>query len=105
MSHPHSYPPSRSGRYSGKNILITVNFLCLAPGAEQVSLIGDFNDWQPSSHPMKKGPDGSWRGQAAMCHGHHHYMFLVDGIATLDPRASGYAKHDHYGKVSLLAVS
>jgi len=43
--------------------------------------------------------------QIPLPHGHHHYRFLVDGKATLDPRAQGVAR-DHQGqKVSLLAVS
>ena len=82
-----------------------VNFICFAPDAQQVFLMGDFNDWDPSSHPMKRQPDGAWLMQIPLPHGHHHYRFLVDGKATLDPRAQGVAR-DHQGqKVSLLAVS
>ncbi|MBM3823778.1 MAG: glycoside hydrolase family 13 [Verrucomicrobia bacterium] len=105
MSYSNPYPTGQSGRYSAKNISVAVNFLCLVSAAKQVSVVGDFNDWQPHSHPMKKGPDGSWRAQVTLCHGHHHYLFVVDGVATLDPRANGYAKHAQFGKVCMLAVS
>ncbi len=31
-----------------------------APGAKQLSLIGDFNGWDRESHPMKPLPGGNW---------------------------------------------
>jgi len=96
---------SSHDRYSAKKMAKPVNFICFAPDAQQVFLMGDFNDWDPSSHPMKRQPDGAWLMQIPLPHGHHHYRFLVDGKATLDPRAQGVAR-DHQGqKVSLLAVS
>ena len=82
-----------------------VNFVCVAPNAKVVHLTGDFNDWDPAAMPMKRQPDGAWLLQVQLSHGHHHYRFLVDGKAVLDPRAHGVAR-DHQGeKVSLLAVS
>lgn len=82
-----------------------VNFYCAAPDAKQVSLVGDFNKWDAAAHPMKQQPDGSWFVQANLVHGHHHYQFLVDGAARLDPKASGIARNSHNERVSLLAVS
>jgi 1,4-alpha-glucan branching enzyme len=38
-----------------------VHFAVWAPNAEQVNVIGDFNGWNPRSHPMKNlGPSGIW---------------------------------------------
>ena len=31
-----------------------------APNAQEISLIGDFNDWNEESHKMKKLPNGNW---------------------------------------------
>ena len=31
-----------------------------APGADSLSLIGDFNDWNSDSHPLKKLDNGNW---------------------------------------------
>jgi 1,4-alpha-glucan branching enzyme len=92
-------------RYSAKKMAKPVNFVCVAPQASQVCLSGDFNDWDPNSHPMQRQPDGNWLIQVHLSHGHHHYRFLVDGKPVLDPHAQGVAR-DHVGaKVSLLAVS
>jgi len=94
-----------SDRYSAKKTVKPVNFICLAPDAKQVTLTGDFNDWDPAAHPFKRQPDGAWLIQVPLSHGHHHYRFLVDGKPVLDPRAQGIAR-DHKGeKVSLIAVS
>jgi 1,4-alpha-glucan branching enzyme len=95
----------KEDRYSARKMAKPINFVCLAPDAHKVFLLGDFNDWDPSSHPMKKQPDGAWQAQVPLTHGHHHYRFLVDGKPILDPRAQGVAR-DHTGqKVSLMAVS
>jgi 1,4-alpha-glucan branching enzyme len=92
-------------RYSAKKTVVPINFICVALEAKQVYLTGDFNDWDPVSHPMKRQPDGAWLIQVQLNHGHHHYRFLVDGKAVLDPRAQGIAR-DHQGaKASLIAVS
>jgi 1,4-alpha-glucan branching enzyme len=92
-------------RYSAKRIAKPVNFVCHAPGAKQVSVIGDFNGWEPSANPMKRQPDGAWMAQVQLSHGHHQYLFCVDGEAHLDPRAQGIARTPQGERVSLLAIS
>jgi len=82
-----------------------VNFLCLAPQAQSVFLVGDFNDWDATSHPMKKGFDGSWQLAVTLGHGGHHYQFLVDGKPVNDPRAQGLARNERGEKVSMILVS
>ena len=92
-------------RYSARNMTKPVNFYCVAPDAGQVFLIGDFNDWETNSHPMKRQSGGTWLLEIPLGHGYHHYQFLVDGKPTLDPRAYGTARNLLGEKVSLLAVS
>jgi 1,4-alpha-glucan branching enzyme len=107
MSAPHSHfrPARPATHYSVKKTVKPVNFVCVAPQAKKVMLIGDFNDWDPAAQPLKRQPDGSWTIQITLGHGHHHYQFLVDGKPTLDPRAQGIARNEQNEKVSLLAVS
>ncbi len=92
-------------RYSATRMQKPVNFFCLAPRAKQVELVGDFNEWQSGVHPMERQPDGSWRTQVGLHHGHHHYRFLVDGEPTLDPNAQGIARNAQNERVSMIAVS
>jgi 1,4-alpha-glucan branching enzyme len=100
-----TYSPGGQTRYSAKNIIKPVNFTCLAPSAQSVTLVGDFNDWDPAAHPMRQRPDGAWYLQMPLSHGHHHYQFLVDGQPALDPRAQGVARNEKGEKVSLVSVS
>ena len=91
--------------YGAKKTLRAVNFICQAPQAHAVSLVGDFNHWNPSAHPMKRMPDGAWLLTVELKHGHHRYAFLVDGTLALDPRAQGITRNDHGERVSLMPVS
>jgi 1,4-alpha-glucan branching enzyme len=97
--------PSNLNRYGAAQTLRAVNFICHAPQAQSVSLVGDFNSWNPTRHPMKKGPDGGWTLMVELKHGHHRYAFVVDGVVTLDPRAQGIARNDNGERVSLVPVS
>lgn len=85
--------------------LHTVNFVCNAPQAKTVSLVGDFNNWNPVAHPMKQMPDKAWLLRIDLKHGHHRYAFLVDGQLTLDPRAQGVTRNDKGERVSMIPVS
>jgi 1,4-alpha-glucan branching enzyme len=82
-----------------------INFICHAPQATAVSLVGDFNDWNPAAHPMKHMPDRSWLLTVNLKHGHHRYAFLVDGVLILDPHAQGITRNDKGERVSLVPVS
>ncbi len=104
----HRTSPAANGphaRYSAKRMAKPINFFCFAPEARQVSLVGDFNEWQPGTHAMRRQPDGSWSLQVPLHHGHHQYRFLVDGQPMLDPRANGVTRNSQNERVSLLAVS
>jgi len=92
-------------KYSAHRNVQTANFVCNATLAKAVSLVGDFNRWDESSHPMKKTPSGAWALGIQLRHGHHRYAYMVDGHLTLDPQAMGIAKDDHDRRVSLMAVS
>jgi 1,4-alpha-glucan branching enzyme len=85
--------------------LRAVNFICHATKAAAVSVVGDFNDWNPAAHPMKHMPDRSWLLTVNLKHGHHRYAFLVDGVLSLDPHAQGITRNDKGERVSLVPVS
>jgi 1,4-alpha-glucan branching enzyme len=105
MYHPGSSSVGKANRYSAKNNVRPINFTFFAPNAKRVSVIGEFNNWEPNAHPMKRQPDGGWHAQVPLSHGHHQYLFLVDGRPTLDPRAHGIGRTAQNEKVSLIAVS
>jgi len=92
-------------RYGGAKPMRAVNFICNAPQAQSVSLVGDFNEWNPAVHPLKRMPDGGWLLTVELKHGHHRYAFLIDGHLTLDPAAQGITRNDRGERVSLIPVS
>ena len=104
-SAPHFSYKIPADRYSAKKMAKPVNFVCVSPGAKHVFISGDFNDWDASSHPMKRQLDGAWQISLPLTHGHHHYRFLADGKPVLDPKAQGVARNHRGEKVSLIAVS
>ncbi len=64
-----------------------VYFKLEAPKAEEVLLVGTFNDWDPRGRPLKKGKDGLWRTFVSLEPGAHEYRFVVDGRWRDDPGA------------------
>ena len=100
-----SQPTGGLHRLTAKRTVKPINFHCVAAGAASVAVVGDFNGWDPNANPMRTNPDGSWSAQIALHHGHHHYQFLVDGKAMLDPRAQGIARNARNERVSIIAVS
>lgn len=100
-----NYSVGRANRYSAKATTRLINFLCLAPQAKSVSVIGDFNNWDAAANPMLRQPDGGWIARIPLHHGHHRYQFMVDGVPTVDSRSQGIARNEKNERVSLLAVS
>ena len=92
-------------RYSAKRNLHHADFFCHAPEAKQVSIVGDFNNWNPNATPMIRKPDGYWMVSLELRHGYHQYVFLVDGKRLLDANATGKAKDSQNQPVSLVAIS
>ena len=56
-----------------------------AAGAEKAVLMGDFNNWDPTVHPMKNDGTGRWRKTLLLFPGTYQYKFLVDGNWRMDP--------------------
>lgn len=53
--------------------------------ARSTSVVGDFNDWNPATHPMLPSADGTRLEVAvALPPGRHRYRIACDGVATAD---------------------
>ncbi len=71
-----------------------IQFVLVAPGAQTVELVGDFNDWQAGATPMRVAASGRvWSVQVPLPVGRHRYAFVVDDDRWVPdpsaPRASG----------------
>ena len=60
-------------------------FSFLAPQAQRVFIAGNFNKWDPSSHPMKMDKKGVWKILLPLAPGQYEYRFHVDGDWQNDP--------------------
>lgn len=74
----YGFQPARNGWYYRE----------WAPGADAISLVGDFNGWDPSKNPMKKLKNGNWqvfiRGKASIPHGSFVKARITAGGRTFD---------------------
>lgn len=73
-------------------------FVLVAPDAESVMLVGDFNDWGLSATHLARQPgDGVWWTTVALPPGRYRYAFLVNGTTwRSDPNAP--AAEDEFGR-------
>lgn len=62
-----------------------VTFIIEAQKANNVSLMGDFNNWNEKTHPMKKENGDVWKKTVFLNPGRYEYRFLVDGQWQKDP--------------------
>lgn len=78
---------------------VAVQLVFDAPDARSVSVVGDFNDWQPTATPMRRLEAGQpWSALVLIPPGRHAYALLVDGTRWVaDPRAPR-ARDDDFGK-------
>jgi hypothetical protein len=78
-------------------VMLPVRFSLSAPNAARVSIVGDFNDWNPATLPMRRSADGRlWEVEVRLPLGRYNYAFMVDGQLARDPDAPSTA-HDDFG--------
>jgi hypothetical protein len=83
-----------------------VQFVLVAPTAESVAVVGDFNDWGLGDTALvATNRDGVWSVTAPIPAGVHRYAFVVDGKQWVaDPSAPRSAGDDFGMPSSALVV-
>lgn len=81
------YDDLKSAVHLGLTERTRVEFLCLGcPDAGSVSVVGEWNGWDPKNNPMQKLPDGSWMAEISLHSGQIiKYLYSVDGALRPDP--------------------
>lgn len=84
-----------------------VRFVFTAPEAAQVSLVGDFNNWDPAATPLHAtSAEGVWSVSVPLPAGRHDYAFVVNGQDWKpDPAAPPAARSDFGTPNSVVTVS
>jgi len=91
-----AHPWSRGGEASSADLL---QFVLVAPQAASVSLVGDFNDWDPKRSPMQTA-QGVWATALRLTPGRYRYAFLVNGTEWRADPAAPSARDDEFSTPS-----
>lgn len=68
---------------------LPVRFAVEAPEAVHVSIVGDFNGWNPAGLPLHRLADGrTWEVEVGLTPGRYAYAFVVDGRLARDSSAA-----------------
>ncbi len=82
----------------------TIEFRVYKPQARFVSLVGDFNHWNPENDLLCRGEDGIWRLKKRLAPGEYRYKFVIDGRWEVDYFNDLSASDETGGVCSLLRV-
>jgi len=85
---------------SKKRVIFNVH----APAAREAAVAGTFNDWDPSSRPMKRDDEGNWKITFFLSPGKYEYRFVIDGIWTDDPRCTARRRNPYGGENCIVEV-
>ena len=70
-----------------------VTFAVRAPFANEVILIGDFNNWDNTAYTMERDDDGLWKLTIQLSPGRYEYKLQVDGQWWEDIRDGKIARN------------
>ncbi len=86
-----------------------VRFVVVVPNAHRVTVLGDFNHWDPIATPLAPAGAGAgavWVAAVRLTPGRHAYTFLVDGARWVaDPTAPRSLDDDFGAPTSTVTVA
>ncbi|MEM8962137.1 MAG: isoamylase early set domain-containing protein [Acidobacteriota bacterium] len=74
--------------------------------ADQVALVGEFNEWEPEAHRLKKRKDGSFSLTVSLDSGRdYRFRYLVDGeVWTNDDEPDKFVPNRYGSADGVVAV-
>ena len=82
-----------------------VPFVLSAPTAAHVTVVGDFNDWDPRATPLKRLSPEAWGVMLELPPGRYRYAFVLDGSRWIaDPTAPASSDNDFGSRSSVLTI-
>jgi hypothetical protein len=96
----------RTGGQSGASELRSVEFVLRTAADSTVTLVGDFNDWDPRATPLRPAADSIWSVVVPLRPGRYRYTFVVDGTQwRRDPSAPRALEDDFGTPTSVITVA
>jgi hypothetical protein len=74
----------------------SIEFALRTPADSTVTLVGDFNDWNPTATPLHREGD-AWTVTVPLRPGRYRYTFIVDGTRWRRDPAAPRALEDDFG--------
>ncbi len=75
-----------------------VTFTVPAEDAKKVSVVGDFNDWNPKKNVLKKLKNGTFKGAFDLpVENTYEFKYLVDGEYVTEAEADGFKWNEFAG--------
>lgn len=96
--------PVQYAAANGEMVAVPTQFV-FDGAAKSVTLVGDFNDWQPTATPLTRMRNGLWTVTMPLAPGRHVYAFMIDDTLVMaDPRApkAGDADYGREGSVVMV---
>jgi hypothetical protein len=85
--------------------LTAVRFSISAEVASRVSVVGDFNDWNPAGTPLHRAAGGQWSVTLPLTPGRYRFSFLLDGETWIpDPHLPRVPDPDFGAPTSVITV-
>lgn len=81
-----------------------VRFVLIAPQADSVALVGDFNGWDAKATPMQAQASGTWSVYVPLEPGLHVYSFVIDGKHFVPDPTAPIAPDDGFGQRNSVVV-
>lgn len=79
-------------------------FQVTLPEADSVTVVGDFNGWNSSANPMKKGKNGVWKADLTLKAGEYQFRYLVNEQDWMNDEDAPAAPNDFGSNNSLVTV-
>jgi len=90
----------RSAHRDGRQLITFV-----LDGDDEVSVVGDFNGWDPYANPMLQGEPGQRTASVALAPGSYAFRYLSDGRFFDDPDADSFVDNGHGDANSVLDIA
>jgi 1,4-alpha-glucan branching enzyme len=82
----------------------SVTFELPSVQAGSVSVVGEFNNWDPAAGAMKQSIDGTWTKAVRLAPGMYRFGYVADGEQWHnDPAADGYEPSE-FGQDNCIVV-
>ncbi|MCB9201802.1 MAG: isoamylase early set domain-containing protein [Flavobacteriales bacterium] len=82
-----------------------VSFKIESPGSNEVSLVGDFNNWDSQATPMKKLKGGVFKATVDLSNeSQYEFKYIVDGVYVNDENPDGFVHNAFSGEQNSLVT-